>query len=340
MANQPTPGSDPDPTPSPKMTVMAFYQFQRFDDLPLLKAELLKALQQFQMKGTILVAHEGINGTIAGPSPCAEQMLGMLRAIPGLGDLAPKRSYCDEYPFLRSKVKIKQEIVTMGQPDLDPNQPGEYVSPQDWNALISDPDVVLVDTRNDYEVDIGTFTGAINPNTTRFRDFPAFVEETLDPAQHKKVAMFCTGGIRCEKSTAYLKSKGFESVYHLQGGILQYLEDIRPEDSLWQGDCFVFDERVAVDHTLEPAGYIQCHACRRPLTSADTNHPNYVRGESCHHCFAEKSAADKARFRERQRQIDLAKARGEDHLGDGAKATHAERRLAKRSAPSSTPAEP
>ena len=308
MANQPTPGSDPDPTPSPKMTVMAFYQFQRFDDLPLLQAELLKALQQFQMKGTILVAHEGINGTIAGPSPCAEQMLAMLRAIPGLSDLTPKRSYCDEYPFLRSKVKIKQEIVTMGQPDLDPNQPGEYVSPEDWNALISDPDVVLVDTRNDYEVDIGTFAGAINPNTTRFRDFPAFVEENLDPVQHKKVAMFCTGGIRCEKSTAYLKSKGFESVYHLQGGILQYLEDVRPEDSLWQGDCFVFDERVAVDHTLEPAGYIQCHACRRPLTSADTNHPNYVRGESCHHCFAEKSAADKARFRERQRQIDLARA--------------------------------
>jgi UPF0176 protein len=314
------------------ITVMAFYKFHRVETPSTLQTHLRSLLDLHDMKGTILVAKEGLNGTIAGPTSKAPAMLNALRSIPGFAELSAKVSYCEDYPFLRAKVKLKREIVTMGQPDLDPTQPGEYVSPKDWNALIEDPDVLLIDTRNDYEVAIGSFKGAANPNTVRFRDFPEYVQTHLDQDKDKKIAMFCTGGIRCEKSTAYLKSQGFESVYHLEGGILQYLEDVPSAESLWEGDCFVFDERVAVDHQLEPAGYIQCHACRRPLKPVDTERPEYIRGESCHHCADETSEADRARFRERQRQIDLAQSRGESHLGDSARHQQRQHRDAKRSA--------
>lgn len=300
------------------ITVMAFYKFSRIDDLPALQTNLKMAMEVHHMKGAILIASEGINGTIAGPAADAALMLEVLRSIPGFSTMTAKISRCKTYPFLRTNVKIKKEIVTMGQPDLDLSRPGEYIAPKDWNALISNPDVLIVDTRNDYEVDIGSFRGAENPDTVRFRDFPAYVKERLDEQKHRKIAMFCTGGIRCEKSTAYLRSQGFDSVYHLQGGILQYLEDVPEEDSLWEGDCFVFDERVAVNHQLAPAGYIQCYACRGPLKPADTKRPEFVEGESCHRCFKDKSPENRARFRERQKQIDLARSRGESHLGSEA----------------------
>jgi UPF0176 protein len=230
--------------------------------------------------------------------------------------LSHKESHCDEMPFLRCKVKLKKEIVTMGIEGVDPKDVvGSYVKPEDWNALIENPDVVLVDTRNDYEVQIGTFKNAINPETESFREFPAFVEANLDPAKHKKVAMFCTGGIRCEKSTSYLKSQGFDEVYHLEGGILKYLETVPESESSWQGECFVFDERVAVDHQLNRGQYDQCNACRMPITESDKQNEHYVQGVSCPHCHAKTSPEQRERFAERQKQVDLARARGEHHIG-------------------------
>ncbi|KZX83117.1 hypothetical protein A3717_34925, partial [Alcanivorax sp. HI0013] len=212
------------------------------------------------------------------------------------------------HPFLRTKVKLKKEIVTMGVEGIDPNRTvGTYLSPQEWNAVISDPETLLIDTRNDYEVEVGTFKGAINPETRTFREFPEYVKETLDPARHKKVAMFCTGGIRCEKSTAYLKEQGFEEVYHLKGGILKYLEEMPKEESLWEGECFVFDERVTVDHDLNPGEFDQCHACRRPISEEEKASEKFQLGVSCPKCFDESSPEQKARFAERQKQIELAR---------------------------------
>ena len=219
-------------------------------------------------------------------------------------------------PFYRTKVKLKKEIVTMGQDGIDPARVvGTYVEPKDWNALIADPDVTLVDTRNDYEVAIGSFEGAIDPSTTSFREFPDYVHRELDPKKNKKVAMFCTGGIRCEKSTAYLKEQGFDEVYHLKGGILKYLEEVPEDESMWQGECFVFDNRVAVNHQLEKGSYDQCHACRRPITEDDKRSPLYQKGVSCPHCHGQSSERQLARFAERERQMTLSKGRGEEHIG-------------------------
>ncbi|MFL0808424.1 MAG: rhodanese-related sulfurtransferase [Oceanobacter sp.] len=303
-------------SPAP-VVVCALYHFVTLDDYQNLRQPLLDVMQKNDVKGTLLLAQEGINGTIAGSREGIDNLVGWLRQDERLANLDTKESYDDEMPFYRTKVKLKREIVTMGVEGIDPKKVvGTYVKPKDWNALISDPDVILVDTRNDYEVDIGTFKGAVDPKTRTFREFPAYVEENLNPQQHKKVAMFCTGGIRCEKSTAYMKEQGFDEVYHLEGGILKYLEEVPQEDSLWQGECFVFDNRVAVNHQLEKGQYDQCHACRRPLTEADKQSEHYVPGVSCHHCRNEYSEEQRERFHQREQQMQLARQRGESHLGN------------------------
>ncbi|MBT5332075.1 MAG: rhodanese-related sulfurtransferase [Porticoccaceae bacterium] len=300
----------------PKIVVCALYKFVRLNNYQSLRQPLLDLMLAERVRGTLLLAEEGINGTIAGGREGIDQVLEHLQKEPALNPLDTKESFHEEMPFLRSKVKLKKEIVTMGVEGIDPNRSvGTYVKPENWNQLISDPDVVLVDTRNDYEVEIGTFRNALNPNTTSFREFPQYVEENMDPNKQKKVAMFCTGGIRCEKSTAYLKEQGFEEVYHLQGGILKYLEKVQESESLWQGECFVFDDRVAVNHDLEKGQYDQCHACRYPITEEDKCHPHYAQGVSCHRCFDKHTEEQRQRFAEREKQIQLAKARGEAHLG-------------------------
>ncbi len=266
--------------------------------------------------GTLLLAAEGINGTVAGKRKAVDHLLQWLRNKDEFKNLVHKESYVEAQPFNRTKVKLKKEIVTMGVEDIDPNDiVGTYVKSKDWNALITDPDVLLVDTRNDYEVAIGTFKGALNPETETFREFPAFVKGNLDTNKHKKVAMFCTGGIRCEKSTAYLKQQGFDEVYHLEGGILKYLEEVPANDTQWQGECFVFDNRVSVDHNLDKGQYDQCYGCRMPITEQDKLHTHYQQGISCHYCFDKTDDEQKARYIERQHQINLAKERGEEHIG-------------------------
>lgn len=298
------------------IVVAALYRFTRLDDYPRLREPLLTLLEEQGVKGTLLLAREGINGTVAGPRAGIDALLAWLAADGRFEGLEYKESFTDTPPFLRTKVKLKREIVTMGVEDLDPNQDrGTYLEPEDWNRVIADPETLVIDTRNDYEYDVGTFERAVNPNTKAFREFPDYVRENLDPGRHKRVAMFCTGGIRCEKSTAYLKAQGFEEVYHLKGGILKYLETTPPEQSLWHGECFVFDERVTVDHGLRPGGYDQCHACRRPISEQDKASPWYEKGVSCPRCYHQSSEEQKARFAERQKQIELARRRGEAHLG-------------------------
>ncbi|MCD8523900.1 MAG: rhodanese-related sulfurtransferase [Saccharospirillaceae bacterium] len=297
--------------------VCAMYKFVTLDNFKDLRQPLLEEMLRLDVKGTLLLAAEGINGTVAGSREGIDALLDYLRRDERLKDIDHKESYDDDMPFYRTKVKLKKEIVTLGVEGIDPKRVvGTYVKPADWNALISDPDVVLVDTRNDYEVEIGTFKGALDPRTKTFREFPQYVKENLDPAKNKKVAMFCTGGIRCEKSTAYLKEQGFDEVYHLEGGILKYLEEIPQEESLWEGECFVFDNRVTVNHQLEKGHYDQCHACRRPITEADKEHEHYVPGVSCHHCHDEFDEAQRERFRQRELQMQLARQRGEEHLGN------------------------
>ncbi|MBE3638301.1 oxygen-dependent tRNA uridine(34) hydroxylase TrhO [Mangrovicoccus algicola] len=297
-------------------TVAALYHFTAFPDPAAIQGPLAKLCCSQGVKGTLLLANEGINGTIAGPRDGIDAVLAHIRALPGCADLVWKESTAAEAPFPRMKVRLKREIVTMGQPQVDPRAgTGHYVDPAEWNALISAPDVAVIDTRNDYEVAIGTFAGAVDPETASFRDFPAWWEENKARFHNKRIAMFCTGGIRCEKSTNYLMGLGVEEVYHLRGGILKYLEEVPEKDSLWQGDCFVFDGRVSVGHGLKEGPHLLCHACRRPILPADRDRPEYEDGVSCHHCAAETSAEDKARFRMRQKQIALARARGEDHLG-------------------------
>jgi len=296
--------------------VCALYHFTPFSDHTSLRAPLLELAKSKGVTGTLLLAHEGINGTIAGTRSAIDAMLAHIRALPGCADLEWKESTATDQPFPRMKVKLKKEIVTLGQPDVDPlAKVGHYVDPQDWNELILSPDVALIDTRNDYEVAIGTFEGAVDPETTSFREFPAWWEANKDRFHNKRIAMFCTGGIRCEKSTNYLLGLGVEDVYHLKGGILKYLEDVPQDQSTWNGECFVFDGRVSVGHGLAEGPHILCHACRRPILPEDTSRPEYEPGVACHHCVTETSDADKARFRERQKQIALAKARGETHMG-------------------------
>jgi len=312
------------------VVICALYCFVRLEDFEAMREPLLNTLLKNNVRGTLLLASEGINGTVAGTREGIDAMIAYLNSDERLAGFSFKESYDDHMPFYRTKVKLKKEIVTMGVEGIDPNHTvGTYVKPEDWNALISDPEVVLVDTRNDYEVGIGTFKGALDPNTKTFRDFPEYVEENLDPAKNKKVAMFCTGGIRCEKSTAYLKEQGFDEVYHLEGGILKYLEEVDQKESMWEGECFVFDNRVSVNHQLEKGIYDQCHACRRPITEEDKTRAEYQKGVSCHQCIDEYSEAQRERFKEREKQIQLAKARGEAHIGSDAVETIQQRKQAK-----------
>ena len=298
------------------IVVTALYKFTRFNDYEDYREPLRQLMLDQEVRGTLLLASEGINGTISGSREGIDAVLDYIQQIPAIGQLEYKESFTDTQPFFRTKVKLKKEIVTMGVEGIDPLQSvGRYVKPSEWNDLISDPEVLLIDTRNDYEVQIGTFKNAVNPKTETFREFPEYVKNELDPTKHKKVAMFCTGGIRCEKSTAYLREQGFDEVYHLEGGILKYLEEVPAEQSMWEGDCFVFDNRVAVNHSLEKSDYDQCYACRMPITEEDKQHPAYVKGESCPHCIDKATEEQRARFRERQRQIQLAKERGEAHIG-------------------------
>ena len=296
--------------------VAALYRFVTLDDYRQLREPLLDECLAAGVKGTLLLAAEGINGTIAGSRDGIDRVLGWLRSDPRLAALEHKESLDDEMPFYRMKVKLKREIVTMGIAGIDPNQVvGTYVAPRDWNALVNDPEVVLIDTRNRYEYDIGTFRGAIDPATTSFREFPRYVRENLDPARHRKVAMFCTGGIRCEKASAFMLQEGFEEVYHLQGGILKYLEEVPEAESTWEGECFVFDNRVAVNHRLEKGRYDQCHGCRHPITEQDKQSERYQKGVCCPHCYGSLTEDQKARFAERQKQMELAAQRGEQHVG-------------------------
>lgn len=297
-------------------TVAALYRFTPFPDPAALRGPLLEICRARGVAGTILLAPEGINGTFAGPADGVAAVVEAIRALPGCADVAPKYATTETMPFGRIKVRLKREIVTMGQPGLDPRAgAGRYVAPRDWNAVIADPDTVVVDTRNDYEVAIGTFAGAVDPKTEAFGDFPAWWARNAGALAGKRIAMFCTGGIRCEKSTAFLRRQGVEDVVHLRGGILEYLEEVPREESLWRGACFVFDDRVSVGHGLTPGGHVMCHACRKPLEPADTGRAEYEAGVQCHRCVDRFDDADRARFRERTRQIALARARGARHLG-------------------------
>jgi UPF0176 protein len=299
--------------------VAAMYKFVSLPDYQDMREPLLERCRSLGVMGTLLLAEEGINGTVAGKRSQINALLDYLRQDARLADIEHKESLDSERPFYRMKVKLKKEIVTMGVPGIDPRQTvGTYVEPKDWNALIDDPEVVLVDTRNEYEYELGTFDGAINPHTDSFREFPDYVKNELDPQKHKKVAMFCTGGIRCEKSTAYLKEQGFDEVYHLKGGILKYLEEVPEETTKWQGECFVFDNRVAVNHKLEKGSYELCFACRMPIDAQDKQSEHYEEGVSCPRCYELTDDESKARFAERRKQIALAKARGEHHIGSEA----------------------
>lgn len=298
------------------ITIAALYRFTRLDDPAALKPPFVKLCRDNGIRGTLLLAPEGINGTIAGSKDGIAAMIDHIRTFPGCGDIEWKKSHSETMPFGRMKVRLKREIVTMGQPEVDPaSAVGAYVSPEDWNDLIASEDVALIDTRNDYEVAIGSFDGAVDPATKSFGEFPNWWEKHADTFRGKKIAMFCTGGIRCEKATNYLISQGVKNVFHLSGGILKYLEEIPEEQSLWQGECFVFDNRVSVGHGLEPGDYSLCHACRRPIDHSDKDHPDFEEGVSCARCIHEFSTDDRERFRERQRQIAFAKARGTTHLG-------------------------
>ena len=295
------------------LTVAALYHFTRFPDPAALKGPLAKVACANGVRGTLLLASEGINGTIAGTRNGVDAVLAHIRALPGCEALEWKESPAETMPFGKMKVRLKREIVTMGQPDVDPRASvGHYVEPADWNALITAPDVAVIDTRNDYEVAIGSFAGAVDPGTRSFRDFPAWWQANAGRFAGKRVAMFCTGGIRCEKSTNWLLSQGVEDVFHLKGGILKYLEEVPRQDSLWQGECFVFDGRVSLTHGLQPGRHGLCHACRRPLAPEDRDRPEYEEGVCCHRCVDEYEAGDRARFLERQRQMVLAEARKTD----------------------------
>ncbi|MEP5155143.1 rhodanese-related sulfurtransferase [Planktotalea sp.] len=291
-------------------TIAALYHFAPVSNLKDMQVRIREKCEAFDIKGTLLIAPEGINGTIAGPSNSIEGILKFLKGLPEFGDLEWKLSHSPDAPFAKLKVRLKREIVTMGQPDVDPRGAvGSYVEPEDWNEFIKADDVVVIDTRNDYEVSIGTFEGAIDPKTKSFREFPAWWEDNKQRFANHRVAMFCTGGIRCEKSTSFIKDQGVEEVYHLKGGILKYLETVPEEETTWNGECFVFDGRVSVGHGLKIGPHQLCFGCRRPMMPEDMKHEHFELGVSCQQCFDETTEEDKARFRERQKQIDLDKKR-------------------------------
>lgn len=299
--------------------ICSFYKFINLDNFKQIKKPLLELMQSLSIRGTILLAKEGFNGTISGLEENIYKILVFLKKYQEIDDIEYKISYSEKNPFKRTKVKLKKEIVTMGK-DINPNiDCGIYVNPKDWNNLITDKDVILLDMRNNYEHEIGSFKGALKANIESFREIPDYIDENLDNYKGKKVAMFCTGGIRCEKSTSYLISKGFKDVYHLRGGILKYFKEVTKEHSMWEGSCFIFDDRVSVKHNLEPGNYDQCHACRRPITSNDKLDIKYEKGVSCPHCFGSKSKSQLKRYREREKQINLAKSRGHEHIGEEAK---------------------
>jgi UPF0176 protein len=301
---------------SSSFLVAALYHFVSVPRFESLREPLQALCEANGVKGTLLLAHEGINGTIGGPDEGVRTVLTYLRAQPEFATLEHKESRASKMPFLRMKVKLKKEIVTMGVENIDPNKVvGTYVAAKDWNELISDPDTIVIDTRNDYETAIGVFRGAVDPQTKTFREFPDWVRNNPGLHNKPKIAMYCTGGIRCEKATAFMKEEGFEEVYHLKGGILKYLEEVPAEESLWEGACFVFDERVSVTHGLAEGEHELCRACRHPLTAEEIASPLYEPGVSCPHCHATRSEEDRLRFRQRQKQMDLARKRGERHLG-------------------------
>jgi len=298
------------------IVVVALYKFVDLPDFEALKIPLMDCCQAQKITGTLLLASEGINGTIAGSRAGIDAVLDYLRADARFSDLEHKESFTTKPPFIRLKIKLKKEIVTLGAANVNPNKAvGQYIEPEHWNALISDPEVILVDTRNNYEVEVGSFQGAINPQTTTFREFPDYVTQHLSPKKPKKVAMFCTGGIRCEKASAYLLEQGFQEVYHLKGGILKYLETIPEAQSLWQGDCFVFDERVTVTHGLQQGIYDQCYGCRSPISEQDKQSPAYQKGVSCPKCINDLTPEKKAKTEERQYQVELAAKRDQRHIG-------------------------
>ena len=313
-----------------KYVVCALYKFVELKNYKSMKEPLLKVMQNNMVRGTLLLAEEGINGTISGSSTSIASIIQFLKKDTRLSNIIYKKTYSKQIPFNYTKVKLKKEIVTLGVDGINPlKNCGTYVDPQNWNKLISDPEVLLIDTRNEYEIEIGSFKNAINPHTNTFREFPKYVSKNLNELKHKKVAMFCTGGIRCEKSTAFLKEKGFDKVYHLKGGILKYLEEVAETESLWQGECFVFDSRITVNHSLEQGNYDQCYACRRAITKEDKLRPEYKHGVSCHHCKTNLTSKQKKRFFEREKQNKLARERGEYHLGDKAKKISLMRKLRK-----------
>lgn len=296
--------------------VAALYHFVPFSRFRDFQKPLQAICDENGVKGTLLLAHEGINGTIAGPEAGIRTVLAFLRAQPEFAGLVHKESDAAKMPFLRMKVRLKKEIVTMGVETIDPLKVvGTYVEPKDWNALISDPDTIVIDTRNDYETAIGIFKNALDPNTKTFREFPDWVRNNPGLHNKPKLAMYCTGGIRCEKATAFMKENGFDEVYHLKGGILKYLEDVPPEESLWEGACFVFDDRVSITHGLKQGDHTLCHACRHPLTPEDRASDQFEDGVSCPHCHDSRTEADRERYRQRQKQIALARKRGEKHIG-------------------------
>jgi len=314
----------PETPPDKGVMVAAFYKFIHLSDPVAVQRDLQKACESAGILGTILIAHEGINGTVCALREGICALMAHFADSPYFSDIQPKYSFAKEPAFYRMKVRLKREIVTMGQPDIDPeNSVGTYVSPQDWNALISASDTLVIDTRNRYEVAIGTFENAVDPETASFRDFPAWIENYMadlpEEKRPKNIAMFCTGGICCEKATSYLRARGYENVFHLEGGILKYLETMPAEDSAWRGECFVFDQRVSVKHGLAPGAYDQCHACRTPLTQEDKQRASFEHGVSCLHCIDAHDDSDRARFRERQKQIRLSKERGQAHIGKAAR---------------------
>ena len=298
----------------------AMYHFVSLPHFETLREPLLQFCVSKNIKGTLLLADEGINGTLAGSEKSILEFLHFLKNDSlfegNFKKLGHKESWSNKHPFYRMKVKLKKEIVTLGVPGVSPSKiVGKYVKPQDWNAIISDPEVILIDTRNDYEYSIGTFKNAINPKTTTFREFPKYVKTHFDPKKHKKVAMFCTGGIRCEKASSFMMNEGFDEVYHLEGGILKYLEEVDPDESLWQGECFVFDQRVAIKHGLEVGDYDQCYACRYPLSKEDIKSKKYLPGISCPKCHGTHTEEKIKALTERQKQIILAKQKGISHIG-------------------------